>query len=250
MEEFIRGPMVWVAFAVFLGGLVWQGVRFFSLTREKRRLALPPPPATGNKKKGKGKKKRTAPLPAGNWIQRTFWWLERKLSPAADYANRKLYELRFSVFGKHPVVTGVTVIFHAFLFVTPIFLLAHNQLLERSLGFGLPSLSEATTDMMTIVFLACGAFFLARRVFVKRVRAISTAWDYVLWLVTVAPFVTGFLAYRHWGDYQAVITAHIVTGELMLMLIPFTRLGHMIYFFLYRFFLGGEYSFGQGRRAW
>jgi nitrate reductase gamma subunit len=43
---------------------------------------------------------------------------------------------------------------------------------------------------------------------------------------------------------------HIVSGELMLMLIPFTKLGHMIYFFFYRLLIGSEYSFGQGKRAW
>jgi hypothetical protein len=47
-----------------------------------------------------------------------------------------------------------------------------------------------------------------------------------------------------------MLTAHIISGEAMLILIPFTKLGHMIYFFLYRFFIGSEYSFGQGRRAW
>jgi nitrate reductase gamma subunit len=154
------------------------------------------------------------------------------------------------MFWTHPVMAGISVLFHVFLFITPVFLFAHNELFRQAWGFSLPSLSESTTDMMTILFLLCGFFFLFRRVFVRRVRAITTANDYLMLLVTVTPFFTGLMAFRHWFDYQSMMIVHILSGELMLILIPFTKLGHMIYLFLYRLFIGGEYSFGQGRRAW
>ncbi len=242
MYEFISGPMVWIAFGVFLGGLVVQGIRFFRLTSLKEPLYLPAP------KKKTGKQKITR---EGGLIRQVIWAIERKCQPLTDYATRKYRHLRFSVVFTHPVMTGVTVVFHVFLFVTPLFLLAHNKLLEESiLGFGLPSLSESTTDMLTIIYLACAFFFLARRIFVRRVRAISSLYDLFLWLVAVAPFLTGFLAYRQWFDYRTILIAHIIAGEAMLILIPFSKLGHMVYFFLYRVFIGSEYSFGQGRRAW
>jgi hypothetical protein len=47
-----------------------------------------------------------------------------------------------------------------------------------------------------------------------------------------------------------MLIAHILAGELMLIVIPFTKLGHMLFFFLYRFLIGSEYSFGQGTRTW
>jgi hypothetical protein len=43
---------------------------------------------------------------------------------------------------------------------------------------------------------------------------------------------------------------HILAGEVMLMAIPFTKLGHMLFFFFYRFFIGSEYSFVRGTRSW
>jgi nitrate reductase gamma subunit len=244
MYEFISGPMVWIAFGVFLVGLVVQGIRFFKHTSPKEPLYLP----ALKKKPDRSKEKISH---EGGIIRRMFWAVERMCLPLTDYATRKYRHLRFSVVFTHPVMTVVTVVFHVFLFVTPLFLLAHNKLLENSiLGFGLPSLSESTTDMLTIIFLACAFFFLGRRIFVKRVRAISSLYDCFLWLVAVAPFLTGFLAYRQWFDYRTMLIAHIIAGEAMLILIPFTKLGHMIYFFLYRVFIGSEYSFGQGRRAW
>ena len=104
--------------------------------------------------------------------------------------------------------------------------------------------------MLTIIFLMCGGFFLFRRIFVRRVRVLTTVWDFFILFVTLTPFVTGFLAFRQWFDYSTVMIVHIVSGELMLILIPFTKLGHMIYFFMYRLLIGSEYSFGQGKRAW
>ncbi len=246
MVEFIKGPMVWIAFGVFFAGLLFQGIRFFGLTRRKERHLIPEQP-----KKTDGKKKRgSGATREGMWIQRFLWWFEKKFAPMISFAEKRIFPMRKSIIGTHPVMTGVTIVFHVFLFATPIFLLAHNELIASSLGFSLPGLADSTADMMTMVFLACAAFFLLRRIFVRRVRAITSMLDYLAWLITVAPFVTGFLAYHQLLDYEKILTAHIICGEVMLVLIPFTKLGHMIYFFLYRFFIGSEYSFGQGSRAW
>jgi hypothetical protein len=46
------------------------------------------------------------------------------------------------------------------------------------------------------------------------------------------------------------MTIHILSGVAMLIMIPFTKLGHMLFFFLYRFLIGSEYSFARGARAW
>jgi nitrate reductase gamma subunit len=47
-----------------------------------------------------------------------------------------------------------------------------------------------------------------------------------------------------------VITLHILAGELMLIVMPFTKLGHMVFFFFIRILIGNEYSFGKGKRVW
>ena len=158
--------------------------------------------------------------------------------------------LRKSILGHHPVMTVVTSLFHVCLILTPIFLLAHSILFDESWGVAPWSFSEATTDVMTVIVLLCCLFFLLRRIFVRRVRVITTGYDYLILVIAAAPFVSGYLAYHQWVDYETILIAHILAGEVMLIVIPFTKLGHMLFFFLYRFFVGSEYSFGQGTRTW
>ena len=115
----------------------------------------------------------------------------------------------------------------------------------------LPSLPEAVTDGLTVIVIAGGAFFLLRRLFYTRVRAISTTYDYLVLLIATAPFITGFMAYHHLFDYDTIILLHILAGEIMLMAVPFTKLVHMPYFFINRFVLVHENSFGAGgSRVW
>lgn len=231
VEWLIRGPMVWVAFGVFVGGLLWQGFLFFRSSRERPQ---PQPPR----------------LPPEQAPARKVAGLQGMVDRFSSWFDRHWARMRRTVLFTHPVMTTVTIVFHTFLFAAPLFAEAHNELWRRAWGFGLPSLPFAAVDMMTIVVVLCGLVFVYRRLFVRRVRAITTAWDFVILAVTAGPFVTGFFAAHHVGSYEPVMLVHIATGELMLMAIPFTKLGHMLFFFLYRLLLPSEYSFGRGRRAW
>jgi hypothetical protein len=62
----------------------------------------------------------------------------------------------------------------------------------------------------------------------------------------VAPFLTGFLAYHQVGDYDFWIVAHVLSGEVMLVSIPFTKLSHFLLFFLSRAQLGMDYGIKRG----
>ena len=219
MYDFIRGPLISIAFVIFILGLILQLVQFFKLT-QKKEWVYPPLEVKSEKKT------------VGQWI--AFC----------------LTSLNGTLWKTDPLVTIVTSVFHVFLIVVPIFLLGHNILLDQSWGLSLWSLPEFITDILTLVILICVVFFLGRRLFLPRVRVITTAYDYVILLIAAAPFLTGYLAYRQWFNYDTVMTLHILTGEVMLMTIPFTKLGHMLFFFLYRFLIGNEYSFAKGARAW
>jgi nitrate reductase gamma subunit len=237
---FASGPGVWLAFGLFLAGLVIQGLRFYKSTRSRELRLLPPAPAAEAPAKAPPKGGGKLPL---------FERLLNLADAAGQPLDRILEKTCRTVLVTQPFMTALTVTFHVLLFATPLFLLAHNVLLAESVGFHLPHVPDGMADVMTALFLLCGAAFLFRRMFVGRVRAITTGYDYFIFLVTLLPFATGFLAYHQIGDYGTMIVLHVLSGELMLVLIPFTRLGHALFFFLYRFLLPGEYSFGQGRRA-
>ena len=74
--------------------------------------------------------------------------------------------------------------------------------------------------------------------------------DYLLLLLTMAPFATGIIAYHQWGDYALMLNLHIALGELLLILIPFTKLGHVVLFFFTRAFIGFEMGGRRGAVTW
>jgi len=224
MYDFIRGPLVWIAFLVFILGTIYQVVRFYRLSRPKERYQVRVP--FGKPPKEPDEKPAEPEL---------TWWQCVKLS----------------VVGVNPVMVSVTTVFHLALVLTPFFVLGHNVLLDLAWHASLPSLPEAVADGLTMIVIAGGIFFLLRRIFLDRVRAISTAYDYVVLLIATAPFITGFLAYHHLFDYDTVILLHMLAGEIMLMAVPFTKLVHMPYFFINRFVLVHENTLvAGGSRIW
>lgn len=224
MYDFIRGPLVWVAFLVFILGTVYQVVRFYRLSRPKERYRLRVP---FGKPPQEGEEAPAEPS--------LTWW----------------QQVRLSVVGINPVMISVTTVFHLALVLTPFFVLGHNVLLDLAWQASLPSFPEALADALTVVVIAGGIFFLLRRIFLARVRAISSAYDYLVLLIATGPFVTGFLAYHRLFDYDTVILLHMLAGEIMLMAVPFTKLVHMPYFFINRFVLVHENTLGAGgSRIW
>lgn len=228
MYEFVRGPMMWIAFAICILGLVYQAYRLIRLTRRKEEIYY-----TSESKSSSVSEK----------LLKFFKGLLRGIRnwPVA---------VKGTVIGLQPLLAVLTFVFHVCLIVTPLFLMAHNILLFESWQWNLPSLSEFATDILTIVFLICAAVFIVRRIFVPRVRAVSTLWDYLLLLITLAPFLTGYLAYHQLIEYETIIIIHILAGELMLIAMGVTKLGHMIFFFFVRLLIGSEYSFRGGTRTW
>ncbi|MGA2614008.1 MAG: hypothetical protein ABSG38_11215 [Spirochaetia bacterium] len=150
----------------------------------------------------------------------------------------------------HPVMRTASLAFHVLLFLVPLLLPAHNMILHRSLHVSLPAIPAPLADRLTAVLVVLGAFFLARRIAVPRVRVLSTAYDYLVLLLVLAPFVTGLMAYHHVSSSRWLMIAHVASGDALLGAIPFTKLGHMPFLVFSRFFVSGEYSWKPGRRAW
>jgi nitrate reductase gamma subunit len=144
----------------------------------------------------------------------------------------------------------VSVAFHVLLFLLPLLLPSHNNLLVKSLHVSLPSLPAPLMDVMTLVFLVLGGFFLVRRILVPRVRVLSTVGDYLILLLVAAPFLTAYAAHHHWMDYHALLMAHTLIGEALIAAIPFTKLGHMPFLIFSRLFTASEYSLKTASRRW
>ena len=225
MYPIVLGPMVWISFIVFLLGTGFQIVRFYRLTRKAGPGVLPAPPP----------------------------WEEAKLPhPFKRRLQAMLGQLKYSVITAYPFTITISAVFHFCLLIVPLFLMGHNELIANAFGMALPSIPDALADALTVTVLLCCLFFLLRRLFLARVRALSSVSDYVVLALATVPFLSGFLAYHQlFGlDYRTLMIIHMLSGELMIMAIPFTKLTHMIFFFMNRFLIVNEHTLGRGSRIW
>jgi nitrate reductase gamma subunit len=145
-----------------------------------------------------------------------------------------------------PGMTILVFVFHIGLVFTPIFLLAHNIILQRRWGLSWFTLPGGVADMLTIAVIVSAVFLVLRRIAFSEVRILTTAYDYLLLAISVAPFITGFLAGQKVAGYEVWLYTHIITGEIMLIAIPFTKLSHIVLFFLSRGQLGMDYGIKRG----
>jgi hypothetical protein len=158
--------------------------------------------------------------------------------------------MRNTILGSNPVMTVVSLSFHTLLLLAPLLLPAHNTLFDLTFRVSLPALPERLVDWFTVFLLGAGGFFLLRRLLIPRVRALTTARDWLILGMVMAPFATAYLAYHQILDYRTVLATHMALGELVIAAIPFTAIGHMPFILFARFFTSGEYAWKPGNRRW
>ena len=217
---FVEGPLVWIAFLVFLIGSALHLLFFFTLSSKKDKPIY-----------------RFFSL---KWMLLSIF---RWLFPA--HVDLK----------KNPIFTILGTIFHICLLAVPLFYSAHLMLWQESrFKWGWWTMPDAWADWLTLVLLAIAIFFIIRRIVLPSVRIITAPSDYLLIIVCSLPFLTGYLnthpdgtAYQwatsilpFYGQYGTTI--HILCGTLMLIVIPFTKLSHWVLFFVSRSVTGMEFG--------
>lgn len=212
MYELVRGPLVWLAFAVLVLGSFVK-LAYMARLADKEKSVFP----TMSLKYGLRSVLRWA-IPFGTRSERL-----------------------------HPYMTIISFAFHFALLFTPLFVMGHSVLWQESFGFSWWSLPAEIADGLTLVVMVTFALLLLRRIISPEVRNINALKDYFLSLIVVAPFVTGFVAHRQWLPAETMLILHIVSGAAWLIAIPFTWLSHMLWFLWTRAFMGSE--FGAVRNA-
>ncbi len=119
-------------------------------------------------------------------------------------------------------------IFHVGLFVVVFFLAQHIKLVDSLLGISWPNLPAQVIDTVAVVTLAAMVLILADRINKPVKRFLSTFGDYLAWLLTFLPVLTGYLAVKHMVlPYTTMLALHILSVELLLVALPFTKLIHV-----------------------
>lgn len=145
-----------------------------------------------------------------------------------------------------PLFTLVFFTFHAGLIVVPLFLEGHAVILYQRLGLAWPALPMLAADILTLAVIIAGGILLLRRLALPEVRVLTSSADISLLLLTLAPFVTGFLAVQNAPGYEFWLFAHIIAGEALLIAIPLTKLSHVVLFFLTRAQIGMDFGIKRG----
>ena len=212
----VAGPLAWVAFILFFGGIFFRLVRLLVLVRKTEKFIF------------------------------TYMSLKYSLRSIVHW----IVPFATTNWRERPVLTVVTFVFHLGLLIVPIFLLSHVVLWDEAWNLSWGTLPDSLSDVLTLVIIACCIFFLVRRLVRPEVQFVTDASDYLLLAIVAAPFVTGFLAYHQWLGSDWMTIVHMLSGEIMLAAIPFTRLSHMISSVLTRAYMGSEFGKVRHARDW
>jgi nitrate reductase gamma subunit len=196
--ELARGPLWTASVAVFALGIAW---RLFALWRIGRKPDLSAPRAAGT---------------AGAAVRTVF----TRMLPRAGF---------------RPSATLITVnpyVYHLGLALIAFGYLPHIEFLRRVAGVSWPALPAA------VMYVAAGATIvslciaLLYRLTDPVLKLISNTGDYMAWIVTMLPLVTGMalIAEPAGGGDPARLALHLLSLELLLAWFPFGKLMHAILF--------------------
>jgi nitrate reductase gamma subunit len=122
-----------------------------------------------------------------------------------------------------------TVSFHVSLLIVPVFLAGHIILWQRATGLAWPAIPNMLADVLTIVVLVSALALIVERVASRDTRTLSRPGDYIIPLLVALPFASGYLVMHpslNPFSFQIVMLLHVMSANLIMILIPITKLSH------------------------
>lgn len=215
--QFVRGPLFKFALLIFIGGMAYRLIRILLLGWSRDRV-----PNRGSKAVGvvKSYLKGLLVLPFIPWVKRTF-------SPNA---------LTYIAGG----------LFHLSLLAVVIFGTPHMLVWKRLLGFGWPTLPFPLTDGLAAAGIAALIILMINRLTHPVLRLLTKGPLWLNWAFTFLPFLTGYMMTHHLVfRYEVLFSLHMITVDVLLIWIPFSRISHFLFYFFSRTFHGAQ----AGKRA-
>ena len=192
--SWVRGPGFEIATIIFVAGVVIRISEIFLLGRKKN-LAE----AKGSEMRGGLHTILSRSIPDKSTLQRSTF----------------------------KIVSGY--IFHIGLFVTICFFAPHILMFKELTGFSWPSFPTAIIDASAVVSIITLIAVLIHRLRNSVLKFLSTGGDYLVWLLTILPLITGYMAFHRVGmSGTSLLAVHILSIELLLIALPFTKLIHAL----------------------
>ena len=130
-------------------------------------------------------------------------------------------------------------IFHIGLFVTIFLFAPHIMMFKDVIGFGWPSIPTPIVDALAVISIITLLAILVHRMRDNVLKFISTKEDYLVWMLTILPLITGYIAFHRIGMTAPTLLAiHILSVELLLVAFPFTKLMHAFTLVMARWYTG------------
>ena len=216
MLEILTGPLLKLALTVFAVGLLVRVVLYIKgLDWRLERVAY----AYGGSRGVKG----------------AIWSVFKWLIPFGTHSWRKQLFTTIAFF-----------LFHAGVVICPLFLAGHMILLEETVGFSLPSLPTAVGDVLAALGFLGGVMLMLRRITLPQVRILTDKQDWAILVLCLITLGSGIIARYQFGAYDFWLTLHVLAGEIILFIAPFTKLSHIALFFASRAQLGMDFAIKRG----
>ncbi len=199
--EFARGPALQVAAYIFVAGIIWRLVGILFLRKK---------PDFSEPRKGGG-------LPAALKVIYTRSFTAAPFKRATMYPKMLAYVL------------------HIGLFIVIFLFVPHIVFFQGFLGFDWPGLPNNVIFLSGVAAVVSGVALLVRRLTSPVLRLISNFDDYFSWFVTMLPIVTGLIMPIRMGiAYETLLAIHILSVALLMIWLPFGKLGHTFLVFVTR----------------
>lgn len=216
MRDFLAGPGLVISLLVFAVGMAWRVLWYIrGLDWRLDRVAYKPHMKLGLK----------------GAVQSVLAWL-------VPFGTRSMRNA--------PLFTLATFLFHLGVLFVPLFLAGHSILLKSAVGFGPPSIPQGLADTLTILAVIALVFLVLRRLTLPEVRFLTTRSDWLVLALAGVPLVTGLFAALHLPGYGSWLTLHMLSAEILLITAPFTKLSHIVLYFMSRGQLGMDFAIKRG----
>jgi nitrate reductase gamma subunit len=199
--EFARGPAMQWSLIILAVGVLWR-ITGIVLLRHKT--------------------DHSEPRQGGKWLGALKMIGSRSWSAPA-FRSRTLYS------------NLIGYAFHIGLAIVVFGFLPHILFIKDVTGLSWPNLPNGVIYVAGVVTMAALIAALVRRMTHPVLRMLSNFDDYASWVITILPVATGLAAVAHLGArYETLLALHILSFQLLLVWLPFGKLGHSFLVFMAR----------------
>lgn len=187
--------------------------------------------------------------------------MEKGLTTRSVYTDQSIHKhftlmeriglrIKNSIFYKNPFSMLLTVLFHMLVIILPFAIQAHGIVLFQQIRISTVSISDRCSIVLAFAIIIMIVIMLARRILLSHIRMITTWTDFYLLAAVSLPFITGILCYYQYGNYKLLMIVHIMSAQILVILLGWSKMGHVVLFFFSRLFIRNTRAVSPGARGW